>query len=156
VTDQSSGDTCLGIPVAGTPAIADEYMTEWMEYLYMQKPMPLSATGVEVTLETLDPNGDFYEIGKVTSDANGMFKLMWEPPVPGEYTIIASFAGSESYWRSTAETAIGVTEAQSSAKPIEPDSTEALFINPEVAIISAIIIAAIIGLVSFWTLRKRK
>jgi outer membrane protein assembly factor BamB len=102
VTDQSPG-------AIDTPAIADEYMSEWMEYLYMQKPMPMSVTGVEVILETLDPNGNYNEIGRVTSDASGMYKMMWEPPVEGEYTIVASFTGSESYWRSNAETAIGVT-----------------------------------------------
>jgi hypothetical protein len=63
-----------------------------------------------VKLETLDPNNNFYEIGTVTSDASGMFKLMWQPPVPGEYTIIATFEGSASYYRSYAETAMGVTE----------------------------------------------
>jgi hypothetical protein len=34
--DKSSGDTCLGIPAAGTPAIADESMSDWMEYLHKQ------------------------------------------------------------------------------------------------------------------------
>ena len=119
----------------------------------------MNAKGVEVVLETLDPNGNFYEIGKVTSDASGMYKLMWEPPVEGEYTIIASFAGSESYWRSTAETAIGVTEAATPAQPIEPEPTtpaEAPFITTEIAIIVAVAVAAFIGVISFWALRKRK
>ena len=40
VTDQSPGKTCLGIPAKGTPAIADASMSEWMEYLYQQQPMP--------------------------------------------------------------------------------------------------------------------
>ena len=34
VTDQSPGQTCLGIPAAGTPAISDASMSAWMEYLY--------------------------------------------------------------------------------------------------------------------------
>jgi hypothetical protein len=157
VTDQSPGDTCLGVPAAGTPAIADEYMTQWMEYLYMQKPCPTMANGVEVKLETLDPNGNFYEIGTVTSDAAGMYKLIWEPPVPGEYTIIATFEGSDSYYSSYGETAIGVTEAASPTQPIEPEPTEAAevpLISMEVAIIIAV--AVIIGIVAFWTLRKRR
>ena len=33
---------------------------------------------------------------------NGNFALMWEPPVPGQYMVIASFLGSESYWGSYA------------------------------------------------------
>jgi hypothetical protein len=159
VTDQSPGNTCLGIPAAGTPAIADEYMTEWMEYLYMQKPCPDLVEGVEVVLETLDPNNNFYEIGTVTSDASGMFKLMWEPPVPGEYTIIATFKGSESYWSSYTETAIGVTEAPSPAGPIEPEPTEPIeapLISTEVAIILAAVIVAVAVITGFWIIKKRK
>ena len=149
VTDQSSG-------AKDTPAIADEYMTEWMEYLYMQQPCPMMINGVQVTLETLDPNMNFYEIGTVTSDASGMFKLMWTPPVPGEYTIIATFEGSNSYFSSYAETAIGVEEATSPSTPIEPEPTEAPLITTEVAIILAAVIVAVALLAGFWILRKRK
>jgi outer membrane protein assembly factor BamB len=141
----------------GVPAIADEYMDEWMEYLYMQKPCPMMINGVEVKLETLDPNGNFYEIGRTTSDTSGFYSLMWEPPVPGKYTIIATFEGSDSYWRSFSETAIGVTEAPSPSGPIEPEPiqpAEAPLISIEVAIIIAV--AVVIGIVAFWTLRKRK
>jgi hypothetical protein len=161
VTDQSPG-------APGTPAIADEYMSEWMEYLYMQQPLPAIETvpvpegemkGVMVKLETLDPNNNFYEIGTVTSDASGMYKLLWEPPVPGEYTIIATFEGSESYYSSYAETAIGVTEATSPAKPIEPEPTEpteAPLITTELAIILAAVIIALALLAGFYIIRKRK
>lgn len=156
VTDQSPGDTCLGIPAAGTAAIADEYMNEWMDYLYMQKPLPKDVTGVEVVLTTFDPNGNTYEIGRATSDASGMYSLMWEPPVPGKYTIIATFEGSDSYWSSYAETAIGVTEAPSPAGLIEPEPTEAPFITTEVAIILATVIVAVALIAGFWIVRKRK
>lgn len=33
VTDQSPGKTCLGMPTAGTPAVSDASMSQWMEYL---------------------------------------------------------------------------------------------------------------------------
>jgi outer membrane protein assembly factor BamB len=162
VTDESPG-TKEGIGAVhfpnGVPAIADEYMTEWMEYLYMQQPCPDYFEGVEVKLETLDPNGNFYEIGTVTSDASGMFKLMWEPPVPGEYTIIATFEGSGSYWSSYAETAIGVTEAPSPGEPIQPEPTEpaeAPLITIEMAILLAAIVIAIAVLAGFYIIRKRK
>ena len=169
VTDQSPGDSCLGVPVAGTPAIADEYMSEWMEYLYMQQQCPKEAKGVEVILETLDPNNNFYEIGRATSDLSGFYSLLWEPPVPGKYTIMATFEGSDSYWRSYTETAIGVTEAPSPTQSIEPEpttpeptepapteATEAPFITTETAIIAAVAVVAVIGIISFWALRKRK
>ena len=124
VTDQSPGTEQLEQAKRfpnGVPAIADEYMDDWMEYVYMQQACPQNVEGVEVVLETLDPNNNFYEIGRVTSDAAGMFKLMWEPPVPGEYTIIATFEGSDSYFMSFAETAMGVVEAPSPAVPMEPE-----------------------------------
>jgi hypothetical protein len=111
VTDESAGtksDALMARFPNGVPAIADEDMTAWMDYVYRQFAMPMGAKGVEVVLETFDPNGNYNEIGRVTSDASGMFKMMWEPPVEGEYTIVASFAGSKAYWGSTAETAIGV------------------------------------------------
>jgi hypothetical protein len=111
VTDESAGtksDALMARFPNGVPAIADEDMTAWMDYVYRQYAMPMGAKGVEVVLETFDPNGNYYEIGRVTSDASGMFKMMWEPSVEGEYTIVASFAGSKSYWGSTAETAVGV------------------------------------------------
>jgi hypothetical protein len=123
VTDQSPGDTCLGIPAAGTPAISDDYMTEWMEYLYMQKPIPEDAEGVEVILTTLDPNGNTYELGRTTTDISGTFGCVVDPPVPGKYKIIATFEGSESYFSSTATSYFVVGEAPSAAQPIEPEPT---------------------------------
>jgi len=183
VTDQSPG-------AKDTPAIADEDQRGWMEYLYQQRPFPKDAKGVEVVLETLDPNNNFYEIGRATSDTNGNYGLLWEPPVPGQYKIIATFKGSAAYGSSSATTYLGVTEAPSPAQPIEPEPTtpepteptptepepsepepteleltqpepteptEApLFTTTDLAIIAAVVIASIIGIISFWTLRKRK
>jgi len=149
VTDQSPGQTCLGIPAAGTPAIADESMSAWMEYLYQQQPMPTNATGVEVTLDAVDPNGNFIHIDTVTSDVSGMFKKMFTPEVPGEYTIIVTFAGSKSYYSSYAETAIGVSPAPAATPPPEKlvlPPTEMYVIGTGVAIIIAIAIVGILML----------
>jgi hypothetical protein len=118
-----------------------------MEYLYMQKPMPANATGVEVTLFTLDPNGNFYEIGTATSDASGAYSLLWEPPVSGKYIIYATFGGTESYWGSTAETALGVSEAPATTPaPTPPPAsmTDAYLAGSTVAIIVAIGIAVVL------------
>ena len=54
----------------GVPAVSDESMGAWMEYVYMQKPMPTNAKGVEVSLDTLDPNGNFVHIGTATTDTS--------------------------------------------------------------------------------------
>src|SRR3990170_6208720 len=95
----------------GVAAVSDASMTGWMEYVYMQKPRPMDATGIEVTLNVLDANGNFREIGKTTSDSSGFYSFKWTPDVPGKYTLYASFAGSEGYWPSNAVTAFAVDAA---------------------------------------------
>ncbi len=62
----------------GVPAMSDASMGDWMEYVYMQKPIPMSATGVPVSIDVLDSNGNFRNIGTATSDANGVFSLHME------------------------------------------------------------------------------
>jgi len=69
-----------------TPCVSKESMGGWMEYLHMQKPIPADVTGVPVSLDTLDPNGNFVHIGDVTTDMSGTFGHTWTPEVPGEYT----------------------------------------------------------------------
>jgi len=80
---------------------------------------------------------------------------MWEPPVPGKYIVQASYAGSESYWPSHAETAFGVTEAPAATpEPTpEPASLADMYIVP--GIIGIIIAIVVVGLVLILMLRKR-
>ncbi len=115
VTDQSPGQTCLGIPAAGTPAIADASMTDWMEYLYMQQPMPTNATGVTVKLIAYGPDGNSIDIGTTTTDTNGKYGLTWTPPSEGTYHITATFEGTNSYYSSKDTTYIAVGQAAASA-----------------------------------------
>jgi outer membrane protein assembly factor BamB len=139
----------------GVPAISDANMGKWMEYVYMQKPKPTNAIGVEVIFETLDPNGNNYEIGRTTSDANGMYKFAFKPEVPGLYTIIAKFAGSNSYWPSQAETAINVDEVPSATTvptPLPVSIADTYFVP---ALAGIFIFIAIIGAIIILMLRKR-
>jgi outer membrane protein assembly factor BamB len=162
VTDQSPGAKTTEVMAKssceeGVPCIADGYMSEWMEYLYQQQAIPADASGVPVTLDAIDPNGNFIHIDTVTSDMSGMFKKMWTPETEGEYTIMATFEGSKSYSSSYSETAIGVGPAQAPSGPIEPEPTaEAPFITTEVAILIAAVIVAVAVIVGFWIIRKRK
>jgi outer membrane protein assembly factor BamB len=139
----------------GVPAVSDESMTDWMEYVYMQQPRPANVTGVEVVLTVLDPNNNYYEVGRTTSDADGFFSCMFTPEVPGKYTIIATFEGSEGYWPSHAATAIGVEEAP--APTPAPTPTPAPMTDTYVLGIgaAAIIAIVVIGLVIILMLRKR-
>jgi len=149
VTDQSPG-------AEGTPAIADEYMSEWMEYLYMQKPCPMVLNGVPVKLEAFGEDGSYIEIGTVTSDAYGKFAYKWTPPDEKLYTIMATFDGSDSYYRSYDATYLSVGPAAAPSGPIEPEPSEAPLITTEIAIIIAVVIVAVVGIVAYWALKKRK
>ena len=104
----------------GVPAVSDDSMSAWMEYVYMQKPRPTDAVGVNVTLSVLDSNGNYRNIGTTTSDADGFFHYTWIPDIPGGFKVVASFAGSESYWPSHAETAFTVDEAPEATPPPTP------------------------------------
>jgi hypothetical protein len=145
----------LDFSLKGTPAIADESMDAWMEHLYHQRPIPADAKGVEVILETLDPNGNFYEIGRTTSDINGKYGLKFTPEVPGDYQIIARFEGSASYGSSADTTYLSVDEApQASPTPAPPGPSMAdIYIVP--GIIGIIIAIVAVGLVLLLLLRKR-
>ena len=147
VTDQSPG-------AKDTPAIADEDMGEWMEYIYMGKPAPANAKGVTVALTAFDPNGNTQDLGTVTSDFNGVFRKVWVPPVPGEYQVFATFVGSGSYGSSYAETFFNVDSAPETPQPPEtpPDMTGTYVTYAAIAVIVAI---AIVGAIIILVVRKR-
>ena len=156
VTDQSPGETCLGIPAAGTPAIADESMSQWMEYLYMQSPEPMNATGVPVTLSYVDSNNNYYTIGTTTTDINGQYSYTFTPDVPGTYTITATFSGSNSYFSSSGQTHMTIVSppAATAAPTSAPASMADLYFLPvSIAIIVAIVVIG--ALLAFLMLRKR-
>jgi hypothetical protein len=149
VTDQSPG-------AMGTPAMGDESMSEWMEYMYMQQPMPENAQGVTVKLTAIDPNNNYQDIGEATTDIAGNFGIAWKPPVEGTYFITATFEGSASYGSSFDTTYFVVDPAPSPTASIEPEPTEAPLITTEAVIIAAVAVVCVIGIVAFLTLRKRK
>jgi hypothetical protein len=114
VSDISPGTKDEGLMLRfpnGVPVVADESQGDWMLYVYSQFPRPTDTVGVEVVISVLDPNNNYYEVGKATSDANGMYGVEFTPEVPGKYTVYASYAGSKSYYGSSAETFINVEEA---------------------------------------------
>ena len=118
VTDQTPSEKAKG-----TPAISDESMDAWMEYLWHQRSIPDDAKGVAVKLTAIDPNGNYQDIGEVTSDMWGNFGKSWNPPVPGEYFVMAEFEGSAAYGSSSASTYFVVDPAPSPGAPIEPEPT---------------------------------
>ena len=95
----------------GTPAISDASMGAWMSYMYLQSPMPADVTGVPVSIDAIDPNGNAQHIGTVVSDASGAFGCTWTPTLTGDYKITATFAGSNAYGLSWAQTYATVSAA---------------------------------------------
>jgi hypothetical protein len=133
----------------GTPAIGDEYVGEWMDYIHSSRPKP-NAIGVPVSIDAYDPNGNFIHIGDVTSNVDGSFQKLWKPDVAGEYTIIASFKGTNSYGSSSASTGVGVVNAPEATST--PSGSSEVIQAPistfEIAIMIAVIVAILIGVIN--------
>ena len=158
VMDTSGGTTQDVITTRfpyGLPAVSDDSMEAWMEYAYQQQIKPTNATGVKVTISVLDPNGNSYDVGTTTSNTDGKYGVTFTPQVPGKYTIIATFAGSESYYSSHASTYMSVTEAPAATvSPTPPPaSTADLYFVPGIA--GIVIAIAVVGAVIILMLRKR-
>ena len=140
----------------GVPAVSDQSQSQWMEYVYMQKPKPTHTMGVPVTIDVIDSNGNYRNIGTATSDSSGTFSLQWTPEIEGKYTVIATFAGSESYWPSSEETAFAVDPAAATPNPTEApaQSTADLYFVPAIA--GLFIFVAIIGVVIILLLLRKR
>jgi hypothetical protein len=157
VTDISAGtkeDAMVARFPNGVPAVSDENMSAWMEYVYMQQPKPTDAIGVDVTISVIDPNGNCYDVGTTTT-SDGFYKMSFKPLVPGEYSVFATFLGSESYWPSNAVTAINFENAPAQTAP--PTPTPAPMTDAYVTGfgISMIVVLVVIGLVIILMLRRR-
>jgi len=142
VLDQSPGSP-------NTPAISDEWMGPWMEYVHQGRPMPIDAKGVSVSIDAVDPNGNNIHIGDAVSDISGTYSIFWEPEVSGEYNIMATFVGSGSYGSSYATTSVGVVDAPESTPGATTSQLEQAPISTfDVAILVAVIVAILIGVIN--------
>ena len=117
----------------------------------------MDATGVPITLSVLDANGNYRDIGTTTSDADGFFSLSWKPDIDGQYTVYASFSGSQSYYPSHAVTAFSVdpvhpTETPTNNQPSFDAVTQSVQTTVALAAVAIIIAVAIVGLL---LLRKK-
>jgi len=92
----------------GVPVSSDASMTDWMAYVYQQKPMPTAFTGVDIQLYVVDSNGNYRQIGSSKTDQNGYYSVTWKPDISGDYRVYASFAGTNGYWPTNAETSFTV------------------------------------------------
>jgi outer membrane protein assembly factor BamB len=151
-TGQRNINDEIDFTLKGTPAISDEDMTAWMEYMFMNQIYPADAEGVEVVLTVVDPNNNVYEIGRTTSDTSGNFGLTFEPLVPGDYQIIAMFEGSRSYGPSHSTTYITVEEAPAATPaPTPPPASVAdtYFLPVSIGLIVLVIVVLVFLLILF-------
>jgi hypothetical protein len=160
VTDISPGTNDYSLKARfpnGVPAVADAIMSDWMLYVYKQFPRPANVTGVEVTIDVIDSNGNYRSIGTTTSDSSGYFSLEWLPDISGKYMVIATFPGSKSYYASFDETAFVVDEAPSTTPTPTVDTAtpmSELYFVPAIAGLFVLIIIVLV-LVVLLMLKKR-
>jgi hypothetical protein len=159
ITDISTGTTDADRSARfpnGVGAVSDASQEAWMAYVYMQQPKPTNATGVPITLNVVDANGNYRTIGTTTSTVDGYFSFTWTPDIAGDYYVYASFAGSESYWPSQTVSSFTVNEEEQHATPTPTQTTgnitEQYFLPSVLAIIIVIII---VGAVTILLTRRR-
>ncbi len=127
----------------GTACVSKESMSGMMEYIHMQHQMPASVIGVPVSIDAVDPNGNFVHVGDATSDSTGRYQLVWEPTMDGNYQIIATFMGDESYGSSYASTSAIVAQAPQAT----PSTTTAINFEPVNNTTTTTVIAGVIAII---------
>ncbi len=149
VLDQSPGQP-------GTACVSKESMTGMMEYIHMQHEMPANVIGIPVSIDAVDPNGNYIHIGDAVSDASGTYSYTWTPTNAGDYTITATFMGDESYGSSWAETHTTVVEAPAATSSPSPISFESINNNITTTMILGVVaIIAVILIIGLLILRKK-
>jgi hypothetical protein len=154
ITDQSPAQK-------GSAVVPDQYMSQWMEYLQMQQPLPSlqGGVGVPVTLYATTQDGTTTSIATINADCEGNFMYQWTPPNAGIYEITASFDGTESYWSSYATTAAMIGTSSGPIVTPTPTSTPtseslALGLPAGAWILGIIVIIILVALIAL-VLRKR-
>jgi len=150
VMDNSAGSQQQAVAANfphGLPCVSDASMTQFMEGVYEQQPMPTNLTGVPVTIYVTDSNHNTYPIGTTTTDPyTGTFGLTWTPIIPGNFTVTATFAGTQSYYASTSTTYFYAGKPAPTAAPAaSPVTGLASTGSLELGIAIVVIVIVIIG-----------
>ena len=147
----------------GEACVSDASMTTFMEYLHMQQPIDglwhnITITGVPVSIDAIDPNGNPVHLGDTTSDVSGTFSYIWSPTIVGQFKITATFAGTQSYGSSYAETSAIVANAPSSPTTAPTSNPVTAATASDVmmySLIGAILVIIVLVIVALLLLRKR-
>lgn len=155
VTDISPGTNDASIKMRfpnGVAAVSDASQSAWMLYVYKQFEQPTDVTGVPVSIDAVDPNGNYIHLGDTTTDSSGSYSFIYTPETAGAYTIYATFGGSAAYYSSYAQTAMVVQAAAATPEPTQQSTVEQMFVPAVGAIIAVIVIIGI--LLAVLVLRK--
>ena len=154
----------MSLAQPGTPCVSADSMDTQMDYLHLQRPIDgiynnETITGVPVMLSAIGTDGSYVDLGTVTTNGYyGTFGLKWTPETEGDFEIVASFAGDDSYGSSGAATYVTVGPAAAAGGTVEPEPEPepTPLISTEIAIAIVVVAAVVIGAVAFVFLRRRK
>ena len=95
----------------------------------------------------VDSNGNYRTIGTAKTDATGTYRLTWTPDISGEYTVIATFAGTNGYYGSYAEDGFTVMEPIVTTAPTEqPLSAADIYFVPAIAGLFVLVVIVLVML----------
>jgi FOG: WD40-like repeat len=158
ITDVSAGSQQTAVVANfpnGLPCVSDDSQSDFMAAVYMQQTMPNNVTGVPIILSVVDSNGNYRTIGQTTSTIYGTYSYTWTPDITGDYTLIATFAGTNSYYPTTTSTAFHASEPVATQGPLAtptPSLVEQYFVPAVAGIIVTIVLVGAIAILLF---RKR-
>jgi len=139
----------------GLPCISDVSQSQFMEAVYQEQTMPTNLTGVPIAINVVDSNGNYRTIGTTVSNAYGTYGLTWTPDIPGDYTVIANFAGTESYYPSEGATAFYAGDSAATPIPQSASTQEPVMMYLTIAAIAIIVAIAIATVVIVMAVKKR-
>jgi hypothetical protein len=159
VTDISPGTQTEAMKMRfpnGVPAVSDASQSQWMLYVYKQFECPTNASGVPLIVSVLDANGNNRVVGTTTSDLTGAYKFSWKPDISGDYTVYVTFAGSQAYYGSVAQSAFFVENqpATTTPQPTQTESAADTYFIPAIAGLFVLVII-VLALLVILMIKKR-
>jgi len=145
-----------------TPCVAKDSMSLEMEHIHLGMQITglwgnETLTGVPVILTAIAADGTVTDLGTATTNGYyGNFGMSWTPPKEGVYTIIATFAGDDSYGSSSTATLVSVGPAPTSAPTASSPAAPVDYMPTLTGILAAVVVAIIISVIALaFVIRKR-
>jgi hypothetical protein len=136
-----------------TPCVSQDSMGLQMEIIHMQMPQAglwgnETISGVPVILTAIGSDGSVIDIGSTTTNGYyGTFSYAWTPLKEDVYTIMASFAGDDSYGSSSAATGLSVGPAPTEA-PTATTQAQTDYMPTLTGILAGVVVAIIISVIA--------